>query len=191
MAAEFEEKKFVRRAAFFFKEFDKQLENPVIDGYWLLVPGRSFAEDRAQLADCMEKATIWLRTRFAEACDSAIPAHEAVLQHAQKRMRRARQRVQARIEQLDREQAEQQVAIVQREEEIAELKRSLAADQQRAAAFDELLRAALRKDLRARRDIMAREPVPARRFLQLVEAVAISTRFRNHFTTSRATTEDI
>ncbi|WP_211248721.1 hypothetical protein [Acidocella facilis] len=191
MAVEFEEKKFARRAAFFFKEIDKQLENPMIDGYWQLVPGHSFAEDREQLTDCMEKATTWLRTRFVEACDSAILAHEAVLQHAQKRMQRARQRVQARIEQLDHELAEQQAATVQRKKELAELKRSLAADQQRAAAFDELLRAALRKDLRARRDIMAREPVPARRFLQLVGAVAISTRFRNHFTTSCATTEDI
>ncbi|WP_156478022.1 hypothetical protein [Acetobacter malorum] len=191
LTAEFEEKKFNRHSACFFKEFTEKLENPVFDDYWLLVPGRKFIADRAQLGSCMEKATIWLRKCFAEACDRAAKVQKDALKQKRTRMMRGLQRVQARIERLEGDGAAQQDAMVKQAKEIADLRRALADDRQRASEFDEILRAALRKDLRARRDAMVTETVPTKRFLQLVEAVTISYRFRERFTTLLATTEDL
>jgi hypothetical protein len=191
MAEEFEEKKFFKRAATFFASFNQHIDNPIIDSYWRLVPGRRFAEDRAQLAGCMEKACTWLRSYFDEACDKAAWAHQTVLKRDQTRMKRALQRVQARIERLETEQTQQQAAMAKLAEETAGIKRVLAGDKERAEAFNELLRAALHDDLRARRDTLIREPVPVRRFLQLVEAVAVCDRAQNLFPTAPAKKQEI
>ncbi|GBR68482.1 hypothetical protein GKA01_22590 [Gluconobacter kanchanaburiensis NBRC 103587] len=191
LIAELREKENNDDAAFFFEEFIKKIDSPIFDNYWLLVPGPKFIADRAQLGSCMEKATIWLRERFAEACNRAVKVQKNALKQQQTRMRRGLQRVQARIEQLEGDGAAQQDAMMKQAKEIANLRGALAADRQRASEFDEILRAALRKDLRARRDAMITETVPTKRFLQLIEAVTISYRFRERFTTLLASTEDL
>jgi len=191
LIAELQEKENNGDAAFFFEEFIKKIDSPRFDNYWLLVPGPKFIADRAQLGSCMEKATIWLRECFAEACNRAVKVQKNALKQQQTRMRRGLQRVQARIEQLEGDGAAQQDAMVKQAKEIANLRSALAADRQRASEFDKILCAALRKDLRARRDAMVTETVPTKRFLQLIEAVTISYRFRERFTTLLASTEDL
>jgi hypothetical protein len=180
---------FSKHSATFFTEFDRQLDSYRLEDYWLLVPGRNFAKDLAWLSVCMEQSRVWTQSKLGEACDSATRERQAIVARERKRMSRRLQRVQARIKRLEAERTELKAENAKRAEEAAAIERELDEDKTRAAEFNALLRAALHDDLRTRREAIAKEPVPARRFLRLLEAVAVCDRAHSLLGSSPTTTE--
>jgi hypothetical protein len=186
----FDERQFSEHAATSFTEFKRQLDGYALDDYWLFVPGRNFVKDRAWLSTCMEDALEDAKSKLGAACALAARARTETLADQGKLMKRDLRRVEARIKRLEVEQIKQEAEIALRDKQTAKIQRDLAEDQKRAKQFNALLRAALYDDLRARREALAKELAPARRFMRLLEAVSVCDQAHKQLDISKTTTKE-
>ncbi len=163
-------------AAAAFASFKRDLDSYYFEDYWLFVPGRSFAEDRARLSRCIVEAQAATLSELGNACGQATRIREAVVAGQRRRLQGRLQRLDKRITRLEVERGAFEAALVRGADEMAELQRSLERDRRRVEQFKELLRAALCDDLQTRREVIVAERRAARRFLLLLEAVAVCDR---------------
>jgi len=181
----FDRAEFSTHFAAFFEEFSKEIEDHLFGGAF-----HNFEEDRERLLDSMGKAHSWTQSRVGQACNIAAEARKATLAGYRKRMERGLRSVETRIKRLAAEHVAQQAEMAKLAEETAGIERKLEEDKARAIQFNALLRAALLDDLRTRREALAKEPVPVRRFMQLLEAVSVRARARDVLDPSPTTTKE-
>lgn len=170
----FDRIEFSTHLATFFEEFFREIE-----GYWFNGAFHNFEEDWKRLLDSMEKAHWSTQTRLSQACSIAAQALKATFSDQRKRMVRGLQSVETRMKRIAAEHVAQQAKMVKLAEETAGIERKLEEDKAHATQFNGLLRAALFDDLRKRGEALAKEPIPARRFIRLLEAVSVCARARD------------
>jgi hypothetical protein len=181
----FDRAEFSTHFAAFFEEFSKEIED-----HWFGGAFHNFEEDRERLLDSMEKAHCWAKNRLGQACNIAAEAPKATLSSQRKRMERGLRSVETRMKRLAAEQVTQQTEMAKLNKETDSIERKLEEDKARATQFNALLRGALLDDLRTRREALVKEPVPARRFMRLLEAVSVCDRARDVLDPSPTTTKE-
>ena len=182
----FNKVEFALQLAAFFRYFLKRIED-----HWFGGAFHNFEEDRVRLLDSMEQAHLWTQNRLGQAFENAADAHKATLADQRKRMERGLRSVETRMKRLAAELVAQQAEIKKLAEESAGIERKLEEDKARATQFNALLRAALFDDLRMRREGLAREPVPARQFMRLLEAVSVCAHAREVLEPFPSTTKNM
>lgn len=182
----FNKVEFASQLAAFFRYFLKRIED-----HWFGGAFHNFEEDRVRLLDSMEQAHLWTQNRLGQAFENAADAHKATLADQRKRMERGLRSVETRMKRLAAELVAQQAEITKLAEESAGIERKLEEDKARATQFNALLRAALFDDLRMRREGLAREPVPARQFMRLLEAVSVCAHAREVLEPFPSTTKNM
>ena len=170
----FTEVEFRTQLAAFFKQFSEEVK-----GRWFRGAFHNFEKDRKRLVDSMEKAHLWTKSRLSEAINIAAQVPKATLAAQRKRMERGLRSVETRVKRLATEHVAEEAEMVTLLDEASGIERKLEDDKARAKQFNALLQSALLDDLRTRCEEIAKEPIPARRFIRLLEAVSVCDRARD------------